>query len=389
MRSSGVLNRVLVLVVGVVVVHLTMLASGVLAAQAADTRTTVVRLRSSATLVAKDGADSVAARPITLMDVADVDGPNADALRSVIITEDLRRLPVAGPGVVSVGLTAVRSALDSAGVHWGRTVLSGSVCEVRHDWPTESRSVRLERAERAAPQVVDVSGEMTVRKAIALRIASHLDVEPTGLRLLIRAADASALDRPTGSWRIDVEAGASAASARLPVRVFAYEGDRLAMSQTADVEVLIERGVLVAAKDISRGDSIASDSFRSEHRWLSPAQASQAVLELGGDPAPVASSRIREGTLLTREMMQAPIAAKRGDTVWVHCLSGSVRIKAKARAMESIRDGEVGLFRLEGSQETFRARMSGSGRAVMVVGEQRRGAEHGIEEPMVRAGESR
>lgn len=339
--------------------------------------TTVVNLKPAASIASAEHArdhdaddGNLSARPLLLGDVADVHGANAESLRMLRIAEDATKLPgVPGvEGVVVVGLPQVRAVLDRAGVHWGRTVLSGSTCEVRLDWPSLDGSKRTTRAERPEPETVDVRGEPTIRKAVALRLASHLGVQPSELKLLLRAPDTAALDRPTGSWRVDVEVGAVSSSARAPVRIFAYEGDRVAMSATIDAEILVEREVLVAARDVPRGETLGPTHLRAERRWLTPAAAGQALATLSDGVPPLASTRIREGTVLTGELLQAPIAAKRGDTVWVHCLSGAVRIKARARAMETVRDGEVGLFRLEGSQETFRARMSGAGRAVMIVG---------------------
>jgi hypothetical protein len=67
--------------------------------------------------------------------------------------------------------------------------------------------------------------------------------------------------------------------------------------------------------------------------------------------------------------VQAPLAARRGDLVTVHCLSGGVTVRLRARAQGDIRDGETGEFRADGAKKTCPARMDGAGRAVMVMGE--------------------
>jgi flagella basal body P-ring formation protein FlgA len=71
----------------------------------------------------------------------------------------------------------------------------------------------------------------------------------------------------------------------------------------------------------------------------------------------------------------------------VHVLSGSVTVRAKARAMSNARDGELVQLKLEGSDRPLTARMSGRGRAVMVVDEpaaadqDARAGGHGVGQP--------
>lgn len=380
MVGAGMLGRV----AGAVLVVVVLIGAGAEPARAVGpVETTVVKLKASVVLegareaAGGEGVEGEVLRAVRLGEVADIAGPNAAELGELVVAEDVRRLGKASEGVGSVTLAEVRKALDGRRVNWGRTVLSGSACEVRFAWGSAGDGVaRGERVDRGPePEVVDVGGERTVRKAIAQQLAANLSVEPSALKLLLRASDEGVLDRPTGFWRVDVEVGSVTTSSRAPVRVFAYEGDRVALSVTVDAEIEVEREVLVAAREVSRGDSIDPSMVRAERRWMSPAQGALAAGSLqsltgGGVAAPVAATRIREGTVITAELVQSPVAAKRGDVVWVHCLSGAVRIKAKARALETVRDGEIGSFKLEGGDEVFRARMSGMGRAVMVVGDE-------------------
>lgn len=66
--------------------------------------------------------------------------------------------------------------------------------------------------------------------------------------------------------------------------------------------------------------------------------------------------------------VESPIAAKRGEIVYVDCLSGRLVVKVRARAVGTVREGEIAELKIDGGDGSFFARMSGKGRAVMLVG---------------------
>ena len=92
-------------------------------------------------------------------------------------------------------------------------------------------------------------------------------------------------------------------------------------------------------------------------------------------PAPVESieeatgsvvrRRLAAGTMLRVNELESPVLIERGDLITIHCISGGIVVKTKARARTAGRDGEMIELMMDGSRKSFRARVVGPGRAVM------------------------
>lgn len=306
--------------------------------------------------------DERQARTLAAIDISGSSGATSSAAK-------------ASDPVRSIDLKAVRSALDAARVNWGRVTLKagpGGVCEVVRPTPVIERDTdgakRPSQADRF--MTVDVNsmpnGALNVRQCVARRLAQHFDCEPTNLRLAFADSDQDRLETSTAGRRVEITLSAAASSARVSVGVVLYESDRVAFSGSFGVEAQVQRTVLVAAARIDRDQPMDAGAVRSEARWLSPSVRVLNANELSGRSL-VAARRVNEGELLLSEHVESPIAARRGDIVWVHCLSGGISVRARCRAMQTARDGEVVTLRLENSKSTFQARMSGVGRAVKLA----------------------
>ncbi|MBC7772088.1 MAG: flagellar basal body P-ring formation protein FlgA, partial [Pyrinomonadaceae bacterium] len=222
--------------------------------------------------------------------------------------------------------------------------------------------------EHAEPSTVNVTEPPTVRTIVALTLARFLSVSPDGLKLGFDPKDEALLLRPTAGKRVDVQPAASGASELLPVRVYTYSGDRLLSSDTISIRVLVRRSVLTAAQAIDRKGMIEASMLSTGQAWVSPNASLSCTMEqaLGA----VARNKIAAGQVILPKLIETPLLIHRGDTVEIHCLSGTVTLKAaRARAMGGGREGEYIPFQLIGSKKTFTARVSGRGRAILVVGE--------------------
>lgn len=338
--------------------------------------------RGETTVAMRPAAEVAPGAPVLVRDVAEVCGDEAERLGAVVVLTSQQVGERSVAGRVSIDLAAVRAALDRAGANWGRTVLSGGTVAVRiADTPAERPREAAQARRPAAPQpassehqTVDFGGEPTVRTHIAARLAHLFSVSPEDLRLKFRAEDEDLLATRTRGRRVDVQPAASAASGRIPVRVYIYAGDRIVLTGGATVEAMVRREVLTATGPIERGEIITPQRVAPGTRWMSPAERPPLTLDaLAGQIE--AKSRIAAGEVLTADAVQAPIAARRGDLVTVHCLSGGITVRLRARAQGDVRDGDVGEFRAEGAKKTFLARMDGPGRAVMVTSAEAAGAE--------------
>ena len=63
--------------------------------------------------------------------------------------------------------------------------------------------------------------------------------------------------------------------------------------------------------------------------------------------------------------VEPPVLVKRGERISVHCLSGGVVVRIKARALADAREGELVECRADGGEQVISARVTG--RAVAVI----------------------
>lgn len=333
-------------------------------------QTTIV-LRSSASVMGAGGG--AGGETVALADVADLTGSDAEALGKTVLIADLEAARAAATqGWTSITVADVRAALEARpeGVHWGRIALSGSTCTLRiaAARAVESRARTSPGANAQPhnpPQPVDVSGRPTMRSAIALRIAELYNVVPDDLRLAFENTDDEYLATPVAGTRIDIQPSAAPSAARIPINIVVYDGDRVRDSRVISVQALLYRSVITTTAPIQRQQMITAEMVVEGKQWLPPTSKTSVSIEqsIGA----VAARRISAGEMLDLDDITAPFVAKRGDTVYVHVLSGPVTLKAKGRAMGNARDGELVQVKLEGTDQMLTARMSGRGRAVMVV----------------------
>jgi flagella basal body P-ring formation protein FlgA len=343
----------------ILAILLVLLASASAAAQSSIT------LRRSAVL-APAGEGAPGGVPVTLGQIADLSGPDAERLAGVVV------LPAAvPPGPVPIELAQVRAALAKERVNWARVTLSGSTVSVRfaeQDRPASGAEPAAEPKRTFSPAELAPAG--SVHQAIADRLAGLYDVPTADLRLRFPSladADARLLAEPAGTRRVDVHPGSSSASGRVPLRVELYRGDRLERSANLSAEVRLRRAGFAPASSVARGQSVDTGQLQPVESWLSP-----------GEPAPLGLAeladqttrrRLEPGRPITSEDLASPVMVNRGDIVLVHCLSGGVVVKAKARALNAARDGEPVKLQLEGGGKAFTARVNGRGRAVMSLDE--------------------
>lgn len=319
---------------------------------------TTISLRSAAQL-------SDPAHPLTLADVADISGDEAAKWAALVLAPRAADQP-------SITISAIRAALNTAGANFGRLTLRGSVCNISLPQPASHPApAATARPARSGPNytVIDVSGPQTAAKAIARRLAAHYDVAPEDLQLAFDPADLIALgvnvpDRHV----IEVKPAASPTSSRIPIRATIYSGDRVVAEHRVTADVLLKRDVFIANRDIDRRDTITEQDIRPERRWLAPGAARSSSPPRESIVNATARARIKDGDLIAASDVEAPLVIRRGDVVYVHCLSGSIAVQARARALAAGREGELIAFRMEGADESFTARIAGPGRAVMVAG---------------------
>ena len=308
---------------------------------------------------------------LRMSDIAEIEGPERERIGSIAMLNVAQAMR-GGAATSTITLADVREALESAGVNLGRIELSGAACQVQLQnkatvvAPRTKTSVPEARVTEArVHQTVDMTGPATLRTQITGRIAAMLNVSSDDIRLLFDEADEDLLSQAVGSRRVDAQPASGVASARVPMQVTVYDADRVVLSRVFSAGVLVKRTQVTATQVIERGTPIGPDQIEVAERWVSPAT------KFSVDPQRLAGAitnvRLQAGQVISPSDIGQPMVCKRGDLVYVHALSGGVTVKAKARAMSAARDGETVQLKLEGSDRVFSARMSGPGRAVLLV----------------------
>jgi len=314
------------------------------------------------------------AMEVRLKDIAMLEGHDALRLGSLIVAR--RSDP---NGIMEIDVHDVHERLDTAGVHWGRVHLSGSKVIVRPHRiarlappvamtpMTVSDMTPPERPADAGPKPVVAAtliDQPTLRGVIADTLARHFAVAPSHLRLTFHPTDDPILDLSRRTLQFDVAHQRSARTETVTLTVDVYDDKRRVDTHQLTVvpHVLIDTSVLT--RTVQRGEMISQEHVTAVAEWLSPLRAEQF-------PAPsdvlgrLADGRLREGDVLRREHLHQPVLVHRGDTVTVRCVSGDIVISSPAVAREDGVAGDVIRFRLPRHRETFLARVTGRGEAVV------------------------
>lgn len=311
----------------------------------------VVWARADGTITLRPHARLLPGQPILLSDIASLTG-DAESLADAEIA------PAAGRAR-RLTLDDVRGALNARpGINWGRLALSGSVCRVETlDAPAPASPAPTSDAAHPAPTGPTVRAAVIAQVLASLNLPADkvrftFDDRPATLELL----DASALGRTVAVRPIG-------SADRLPISVTVYEGQWIAARGIVRAEVEVLREVAVLRTDVPRGTPLTDDLLSRESHWL---PLTETPLTPASCVGAIARTRLEAGATVSPQDVQAPIAIRKGDHAVIHCLSGGVVLKLRARALQDGRVGELIEFAgLDGKKgRVIHARVDAPGVAV-------------------------
>ncbi len=335
-------------------------------------KTRLIILVLLACLSAAARADRIALRPsadvepsatITLRDVATLEGELAEAVGDVVIVSSVAER-AAGQPWFELPISDIRAALDDHGVNWGRLSLQGGVCTVRTRGAVAPAPVRREAPAERTAQTYSLDGPATVRSRVVSLLTRLYGVDMTDLRLLFDEDDEAFLSTPEYGRRIDVQPAATPSASRFAVVVWIYEGERVLDSRTLRIDLQVRQPVLLLTRDIQRGDAIRTADVRAEVMWIEPTGPTP-IRTVDAIDGAVARKRLTAGTTLRADHLESPVVVRRGELVTVHCISGGIVLKTRARAKDDAREGDTIEFQMDGRRKTFVARVVARGRAIM------------------------
>lgn len=306
---------------------------------------------AQSTIELKSAARVATNSPVTLADVATLSGDDAIALAELEVFP-----PVSVPTRISIAQLR-RRLEDERRINWGRITLRGSSCTVSLlDLAPKATSQPVRESPRPTPDA------HSVQQVVSDRIAHIVQSAPQDLRLTFDEKDDEFLRLTTIGRTLEIKPTAS--SDRLPLALTLYEGDRIIASKSIRVEVKVRRTVVIAAASKSRGETIDASDVTIDQQWVGPNMKAASPEEVVGAAA---QGRIATGQIILSGSVAAPIIVDKGEIVSVACVSGTIVLTTKARAMSSARVGDVVQFQGLDEKRTFTARMSGPGRAVVTV----------------------
>ena len=300
--------------------------------------------------------------PITLGDIAEITGPSAESLASLVLIEDPSAEPADARGWFRVELDRVATLLtDTLGEPAGMIALTGSACDilVRRAAPPQADPAQPEQPKPAAPDATELVTLNTTCGAVARELARLLRAEPGALRLEFDPADDEFLNLPLAGFILEISP--AGASERLPVVVTRYDANGRANRRTIRVAVEVRRPVAIAARVISRGEHIEPADITTEARWSSPTDQLVAPSSAIGA---VARRKLDPGEPLQPHHVEPPVLVHRNDEVNVRVFCNGLIVARVGQALTDAREGETITFAAKDNpRQRFRATVVGPGQA--------------------------
>lgn len=302
-------------------------------------------------------------RAIALREVAILDGAHAEQLGNIEILEG-----VAADGSAEIGIDQLRDAIKAKApsARMGVLAFNGDRCTVRPLRAAPAATQPTAPAPTRAAAVVEWRTaadirETSVRGAVAARLVSFLKVDAKELRMNFAAGDEKLLSMSAEGHTIDIQP--TGLGSQVPVLVRVFDGDRIAAAGTIRVRVEQRRAIAASRADLKRGDLVSEENIVREERWVAPGERYADAAQVVGM---VVKNRIEAGQVFVQDDIEPAVLIRRGDIVTVACLSGSIVLNIKARALAPGREGEmIELAPTANPKSRVRAKVIGSGQAVV------------------------
>ena len=294
---------------------------------------------------------------VTLAQVAELQGPAAEALAGVVLaTLD------GGRGEHTITLSEVEKALDAAGVNRGLVSLRGfGACRVTR--LAEPPAPMVERGQAVAANIetpIDFETTLTLRGVVEQQLTDRAGAGDGVDEVCVTFSerDIKRLDVPILGRSVEVETITPNLLGRVSMVVRLYEGRVVAESFTVNAHVHRTMLAVVTTGPVSRGEV-----FTRNHL-----QVRECVIENDADtpitdPAVVIGqasvASMRAGEMLSARAIKSPIMVKRGELVDVRCFVGGLIVRTVGHATENGSLDDRIAVRSESTGDTFYAVVTG------------------------------
>ena len=325
---------------------------------------------------------------ITLGDVAELDGPTARTLGSLVVG----RFP-ASAAEATVTFDTVQRHLDAAAVNLSTLTVHGArSCRVVNPeaGDTGASPAPIPRAAPVAdltpnptpnptpslpsPDTPGAPAVPTVSQRITERLERLAEAEPGSLAVTFRGdADAAArLNDPAPAGDVEITLESRTGLGRVPVRVRTFSSDGQVYETRLSANVVQQVGVVVVTAPVRRGDRFTAQNVSVQAVELDRAHGTP-VTDLDAVLGRAASASLRVGIPVIERHLAPDVLIKRGDLVTVTVRRGRLSIRTVGRAAENGERGGIIALRNDATREQFYATVTGPRRAVIEAGQEAAG----------------
>lgn len=314
------------------------------------------------------GEARVGTGDVKLRDVARLEGPEAEKLGDVVVSNLADR-------EMFVSIDSIRDLLTKRNTNWGLISLRGyAKCRVqRIEAPAAPGPAEIEIAEPAVvvanpKREVVLDGPATVKDRIVGLVTKMTDSSRDDLRITFASDDTRLLAQPAvGGDRYEFEPQSSTGLGRVPVIVRRWHGERLMATDRVSAVVARRYLAVVAAGTVSRGDTFTSDDVEIKEVFLDQTRGTP-MSDLSRVIGQECTAQIRKGAVVFAGGVKSPVLVKRGELMTVRSVAGSLVVKTTARAGEEGTLDQIIQVRNERSRGAFYVKVTGSQEGLVVAG---------------------
>ena len=198
--------------------------------------------------------------------------------------------------------------------------------------PATATTVAAQTGKIGSSQIVDRVGEfltLELQSAAIARGATRTDVVVGALDSRLRLDDCGA--------HMQMSADLSKPRSRVNVRVTC--GGEAPWGMYVPANVSIYKPVVVAARNLSRGETLGSADITKEERDIL-ASGSVPLEDTEQAVGLLVNRSVSQGIELTGKMLERPVLVKRGDRITLTSTAGGIAVSTTVEARENGKEGE-------------------------------------------------
>lgn len=304
---------------------------------------------------------------VRLSDIADLTGAEAERLARVQIVSLSPQQTRA-----TIAAATVRRALDGESPRWGRLTLRGATTVV------VERGRRLASADaaplvrvgavrsNAVPRVALTGPPESLREHLLQYVYDTVGAAVADIDVTFTDRDAALLSRQTSGERYEFEPMGSDMVGRVPVNVRCYRGDELIETVRVRLHVRVRRDAVLARRELRRGEVIAAEDLKTDRIWLD-SDVKRPLRNAGPVVGQTVVRTVTAGRPMSHDDIRPALMVKRGETIFVRCVSGNLVMSVTARALSDGALNEVITVEPIKTRERYMVRVTGPQQAVKTI----------------------